>query len=66
MSNTSYARTKLLRIDDAELSALVRAVMTDIGAVSNAVNAPGGGTEKQVRHLRTLRALLERLTQLGP
>lgn len=65
MSKTNYARTKLLRIDDTERAALTRAIMAEITAVSHALNAAGGGTQDDIRHLRTLRALLERLTQLG-
>jgi hypothetical protein len=62
MSNTKFSRPHLLRLDDAEKQALARAVMSEIEQRSHALNASGGGVEPEKRYLRTLRSLLERLT----
>jgi hypothetical protein len=62
MSNTKFSRLHLLRLDEAERRALARAVMGEIERLSHALNASGGGVVSEKRYLRTLRSLLERLT----
>lgn len=64
MSSTRYSRDKLLRLDEQERQALNRAVMDQITARSTALNTAGGGTQDEINHVRTLRGLLDRLTDL--
>ena len=62
MSNTRFARPITLRMDAQERQALMRCVMNDIEDKSKRLNTADAVTPDQVAYVRTLRSLLERLT----
>ncbi len=72
MSNTEYSRKHQLRVDDGELDVLTRATMRSIEVVSadlnNGIDFYGPAHREPMRdvaaELRTLRSLLERLSDL--
>lgn len=61
MSNTQYARNKILRIDEQDRQVLYRAVMRSIEIISSEVEPH---VELRERELRGLRSLLDQIEEL--
>lgn len=64
MSSTRYARDRTLRLDTADAGTLARSVMSSIAALSAEQQQcePGPRREYLSGEVRTLRSLLERLS----
>jgi hypothetical protein len=65
MSNTKYARDRMLRLDAAETGVLARAVMNGIETITEAMASMTPGSEVHQalsRETQSLRSLLERLS----
>ncbi len=63
MSNTQYGRTRQFRFDDADVNALARSVMTELQFCTTWMrDHQDQVTDEQRAFVRTLRSLLERLS----
>jgi hypothetical protein len=62
MSNTRYTKDGILRMDGQERQVLIRAVMNEIQDKSEWLARAESVTPEQVDYVRTLRGLLDRLT----